>query len=209
MGYAPPEVLNGFQRGEAIAAHPSHDIWSLGIMVRDRSKRECIWCAQIASSMETLPYWHRLLRRHITFGFQTSSGKGGALIVTSSAPLLQVFEALTHTRAFCGFGSAAVAMAAAAGESAYPWEVGAPGGLPQLLSRSKLRDVVISCLARDPVARPTASQLRACIDSIGQATSTHTLEAPTLSEPTSQTHVLASAQPAATSNGPAAEPSGS
>ena len=34
VAYAPPEVLNGFKRGEAIAAHPSLDIWALGVMVR-------------------------------------------------------------------------------------------------------------------------------------------------------------------------------
>lgn len=116
------------------------------------------------------------------------------------ARFVQVFEALTHKRAFCGFGSAAVVLAAAAGESPYPWEAGAPDGVPSLFQRSKLRDVVLSCLAHDPRARATAIQLRARIDSIGQSTATQALVAPAHTEPNLQ--ALAPMQPDSTLNAP-------
>ena len=68
-------------------------------------------------------------------------------------------------------------MAAAAGDAQYPWESRAHDGVIELFRRSKLRDLVLSCLARDPAARPTAVQLRTRIDSIGQATATHAIAA--------------------------------
>jgi serine/threonine protein kinase len=33
LGYAPPEILRAFACKQPTAAHPSHDIWSLGVVV--------------------------------------------------------------------------------------------------------------------------------------------------------------------------------
>lgn len=91
------------------------------------------------------------------------------------------YEAITDACAF-GFSKKEQVMACARGERSYAWEPAnstRPGGSSNAaFERSRVRSIVLQCLARDPSERPTASQLVRAIDRISNATRTATLAEP-------------------------------
>jgi serine/threonine protein kinase len=84
---------------------------------------------------------------------------------------VMAYEALSFTRAFPTFQAADVIAACAAGRAKYVWE-GRMEELAPPFAKSRLCDVVLSCLARNPDERPTAQQLRARVRSLGEVTTT-------------------------------------
>ena len=88
------------------------------------------------------------------------------------------YEAITDAPAF-GFSKREQVMACARGERAYAWEPSdssrSGGNNSAAFERSRVRGIVLQCLARDPCQRPTAPQLVRAIDRISNATRTATL----------------------------------
>ena len=82
---------------------------------------------------------------------------------------VMVYEVLTHSRALTPVGSSAAAVAAANGESQYPWELSGDK-LSLAFSRSRIRGMLAACLARDPGARPSAAWLCEQLIGVGDAT---------------------------------------
>ena len=90
-----------------------------------------------------------------------------------------VYEAISDAPAF-GFSKREQVNACARRERAYAWEppfgdslqAGNPGANRSAFERSRVRNIVLQCLARNASERPSALQLVAAIDRISNATRT-------------------------------------
>jgi serine/threonine protein kinase len=81
---------------------------------------------------------------------------------------VMAFEALTQTRTLT---MAQEVFDCASGSMQYPWEA-VPAEQPAQWRQSRLRALILPCLARDAAARPSAAALLAAVGKIGCATTT-------------------------------------
>lgn len=83
---------------------------------------------------------------------------------------VMVYETITRAPAFARRGlKMATVFACARGEEAYAWER-PMDEQPPAWRNSRLRDAVLSCLARDPAERPSAEELKTSIWRMGSRT---------------------------------------
>ena len=77
-----------------------------------------------------------------------------------------MFEAIAGVREFSRSANTDAAFNAAHGKRRYPWEE----TRSRKFARSRVRDLVLQCLERDPSKRPTAAQLLQGVDRLGNTT---------------------------------------
>ena len=83
-----------------------------------------------------------------------------------------MFEAISGVRAFGIMTRSKDVFESAHGRRKYVWE----GTHAPQFARSRVRELVLRCLARDPEERPTAAKLLRAIDRLGNTTTTRTSE---------------------------------
>lgn len=82
---------------------------------------------------------------------------------------VMAYECLAQERAFAHFSGRDAILACARGEQRYPWE--APEGeLNAAWANSSARKHLEACLSRDPARRPSAAEVQANLNVLGDAT---------------------------------------